>query len=520
MKQGVVLGGRYQITAPLSRGGMAETWVARDLEDNRAVVVKSPLRALLAADEINLYPHQKTRETRSGPEACRGRFRREARLLGSLNHPGIPKIYTEGHYDERPYLVMEYINGETLADFTATHQPLPLAATAAIATQLAEALQAAHNLPVVHRDLNPRNILIATSGRVVLIDFGIARPLGTAATRYTSPGMPPGSQGYMAPEQIMDGPISRQTDLYALGCVLHYLLVGRPPFVERNGVSLAQQHIQEQPLPLESYGINVPYPLGQLVLALLAKDPLHRPDNAAMVVEAFTPYLPQPGSAPPRPALTPDPTLGYRCPESPSHMDDARAADVRRTAAASAQPRTPARRRVRGAANRSQIEQQLNAIRARIPDAPEAALAELDRLLTSATAAFGRPHVVIAHIELHRADCNKIIGNDELAAAQYTTVLTSLEALAHQSAQARFLGACAQAGLGECQATLGDLAAGTESWLASGRHIASATRAESTDASGLSPQQLDELKQRHYDLRLQLAELGADPTVPQDSSPS
>ena len=162
---------------------------------------------------------------------------------------------------------------------------------------------------MVHRDIKPYNLLIAQNGTVVLIDFGIAKPVGRHATPYTRHGSTVGSRGYQAPEQILERQVTPKTDLYALGCVLYELLAGRPPFT---GDRLADQHLHEVPLPLLVHSPHVPAELAEITLQLLEKEPDRRPTSAAVVRDVLSGYLPQPGDPVPSPRFDPDPTRPFR----------------------------------------------------------------------------------------------------------------------------------------------------------------------------------------------------------------
>ena len=240
--------------------------------------------------------------------ALRGRFRREGALLGRLRHPGIPELFSQGSLGADPYIVMRLIDGVSLHRFLERHNPTVAAAVSVVA-QAADALMHVHSLPVVHRDIKPYNLLIAQNGTVVLIDFGIAKPVGRHATPYTRHGSTVGSRGYQAPEQILERQVTPQTDLYALGCVLYELLAGRPPFT---GDRLADQHLHEVPLPLLVHAPHVPAELAEITLQLLEKEPDRRPANAEIVRDVLSGYLPQSGDLVPSPRFDPDPTRPFR----------------------------------------------------------------------------------------------------------------------------------------------------------------------------------------------------------------
>ena len=302
MKPGDVLGDRYELAKLIGKGGMAEVWEARDQQVQRRVAVKF-LRP--DQDPGGIEDEEGWFENLT---ALRGRFRREGALLGRLRHPGIPELFSQGSYGTDPYIVMQLIDGVSLHHFLERHNPT-VGAAAAIVAQIADALVHVHSLPVVHRDIKPYNLLVAQNGVVVLIDFGIAKPVSRHATPYTRHGSTVGSRGYQAPEQILERQVTPKTDLYALGCVLYELLAGRPPFT---GDSLADQHLHEVPLPLLVHAPHIPDELGEITLQLLEKDPDMRPANAAVVRDVLSGYLPQPGDPAPSPRFDPDPTRPFR----------------------------------------------------------------------------------------------------------------------------------------------------------------------------------------------------------------
>jgi eukaryotic-like serine/threonine-protein kinase len=217
---GVTLG-RYEIVSPIGAGGMGEVYQARDTRLGRIVAIKV-LPAGVAADP-----------------AVRERFDREARIISSLNHRHICALYDVGSQDEIDFLVMEYLDGETLNDRIA-RGPIPLAETLAIVRQISDALEAAHDKGITHRDLKPANIRITSDGTVKVLDFGLAKA-GAVATRVadrssaltvmsTTPGLVVGTAAYMSPEQANGKDADRGSDVWAFGCVLYEMLTGRRAF--------------------------------------------------------------------------------------------------------------------------------------------------------------------------------------------------------------------------------------------------------------------------------------------------
>ncbi|MET8948239.1 protein kinase [Streptomyces sp. NPDC004542] len=311
--------GRYELIEEIESGGMGTVWRGYDAVLDREIAVK------LIRPDIVASPAQAKEFTR--------RFEREARVTARIGHHGVPQVFDavldEASYD-RLYLVMEYVRGVSLRTvLTGTEGgaavALPVSWAASIAAQICTVLSYAHAIPVVHRDLKPDNVLIAADGTVKVLDFGIAKLLGTDVTRLTATGSRIGTSRYMPPEQIDCAQITPLSDLYALGCVLHELLAGQPVFSGDNEYQLLHQHMDVPPRPLRTLRPEVPEDLEALTLELLAKTPEQRPADAYAVYERLAPHLPQPGSASDPMALThggspsgvPDPTVVYRQPNAP-----------------------------------------------------------------------------------------------------------------------------------------------------------------------------------------------------------
>jgi tRNA A-37 threonylcarbamoyl transferase component Bud32 len=310
MPSGDPLGGRYELVEEISSGGMGKVWRGYDKVLDREVAVKQirPEVVSAAADAEQLTK----------------RFQREARITARIGHHGVPQVYdaflSQSHLGV--YLVMELVRGIPLTAFVDSSRLLPIPWAAAIGAQIATVLSHAHAVPVVHRDLKPANILVTQDGMVKVLDFGIARVLGTDVTRLTSTGTPIGTSAYMSPEQVHGlSTITPSSDLYALGCILHELLCGLQVFSGASDFELFQQHDHAEPAPLRTLRPDVPAPLELLVLDLLAKLPEQRPADAYEVYERLLPFLPMPGSpAPDGTGLSegmPDPTLLYRRPNAP-----------------------------------------------------------------------------------------------------------------------------------------------------------------------------------------------------------
>ncbi|KUJ38387.1 serine/threonine protein kinase [Streptomyces sp. NRRL F-5122] len=300
---------RYELVQPLSHGGMGDVWRGYDRVLDRPVAVKLIRQAAIATPAM--------------AEEFTKRFKREARVTARIQHPGVPQVYDAvlDESDEQLYLVMELVDGVPLGDYIDPDQPLPMSWAAAVAAQVCTVLSHAHAVPIVHRDLKPSNILVAEDGTVKVLDFGIAAVLRTDVTRITATGNPVGTSQYMAPEQVQGGRVTPQSDLYALGCILHELCCGRPLFNGVGEYQLMRQHVEAAPVPLRLLRYDVPNALEELVLHLLRKRPERRPADAQEVYERLLPFLPPPGqaAAPDEvgPVGTPDPTGIYRQPYAP-----------------------------------------------------------------------------------------------------------------------------------------------------------------------------------------------------------
>ena len=261
LDQDVLLGERYRLVRMIGSGGMGTVWEAEDETLGRPVAVKVLSESLAA-----------------GERAVR-RFEREAKAAARLSGPYIAAVYDFGRSEGRPYIVMELVRGETLADRLAREGPLPAQEASRIATQVAEALEEAHAAGIVHRDVKPGNVMLTPSGDVRVMDFGIAA--AAWAERVTTSGLVLGTPSYLAPEQAKSEKTTPASDVYALGAMLYEMVAGRPPFVAETPVAVALAHIREDPLPLDQVAEGVPPNLASASMAALAKDPTERPPSAA-----------------------------------------------------------------------------------------------------------------------------------------------------------------------------------------------------------------------------------------------
>jgi serine/threonine-protein kinase len=259
MDFGSVIRDRYRLDERIAIGGVGQVWRAEDLTLKRLVAVKV------------LRPEY------AGNNDVLARFRAEARHAGALTHPGIARVYDYGEAGS-PYLVMEYVDGPSLAEVLDSG-PLDPVRTADVIGQAAAALDAAHRLGVVHRDIKPGNLLIGPGGQVKITDFGIAYAIGSAPV--TDMGIVVGTAAYLAPERAAGASGSPSSDLYSLGILGYECLSGHPPFVGTQSEIMAA-HLHAPLPPLQGH---VPAGLADLIARLTAKDPRVRPDDAAQVSE-------------------------------------------------------------------------------------------------------------------------------------------------------------------------------------------------------------------------------------------
>jgi serine/threonine protein kinase len=291
-----VLDERYALDdLPIGRGGMGEVWGARDLRLDRRVAIK-----------LIRFP-----DGTPDPELVR-RFHRESRITARLEHPGVPAVHDTGvAEDGRPYLVMQYVDGISVADVVAEQGPLPIGWAAAIAAQACAVLAAAHAVSLVHRDLKPANLVLGPDGAVRVLDFGLAVALGAGDSQITRSGQTVGTPAYMAPELVIGEPTGPATDLYSLGCTLHEMLTGRSPFRASTAHAVMNQQVEQRPPGVRRDRPDVPLALEALVLALLAKDPGDRACPAEHVYDRLLPFVHDRPALPGVTSSEPDPVQLY-----------------------------------------------------------------------------------------------------------------------------------------------------------------------------------------------------------------
>ncbi|KUP96512.1 serine/threonine-protein kinase [Thermobifida cellulosilytica] len=292
----MVLEGRYELR-PLASGGMGEVWEGHDTRLDREVAVKF----LRFPDGVH-------------DEQLVRRFIRESRITARLEHPGVPAVFDRGTHEGRPYLVMQRVHGISVSDLIAEEGELPVGWAAAIAAQVCAVLTAAHGASLVHRDLKPSNLMLEPEGTVKVLDFGLAVALDrNDFSQITRTGQTLGTPAYMAPEQVAVGMSTPQSDLYALGCVLHQMLTGQQPFTGSTAYATMNKQVSEPPQSVRVHRPEVPAAFADLVLQLLAKKPEDRPGSAQEVYQRLLPFTSDLGPLPgpfPSPQL-PGPTRMY-----------------------------------------------------------------------------------------------------------------------------------------------------------------------------------------------------------------
>ncbi|MEU9570486.1 protein kinase [Streptomyces massasporeus] len=253
-----VLAERYELIEEAGRGGMGQVWRATDRELGRVVAVK-------------VLPPELTRH-----EEFRVRFRREARTIASLSHRNIAVLHDVGEDvrdggETTPFLIMEFIDGRTVADALA-EGPFTVERALDVGRGIAEALAHSHGQGLVHRDIKPSNVMLTSEGGVKVLDFGISKVVAETTTRLTATGMTVGTPAYLSPEQLTGGAVDGRSDQYSTGCLLYELLTGRPPFSGDSPFAVMHQHISKEPVAPSELRPLVPAAVDEVVLRALAKD--------------------------------------------------------------------------------------------------------------------------------------------------------------------------------------------------------------------------------------------------------
>jgi len=267
------LGDRYELLDIIGRGGMAEVWQARDHRLGRLVAVKR-LRVDLASDST-----------------FQARFQREAQSAAGLNHPNIVAVYDTGETTDPtthmpvPYIVMELVEGHTLREVLRDGRKILPERALEFCVGVLNALAYSHAAGIVHRDIKPANVMLTRNGSIKVMDFGIARAVADTSATMTQTAAVIGTAQYLSPEQARGETVDNRADIYATGCLLYELLVGRPPFVGDSPVSVAYQHVREVPSPPSTLDPEVTPAMDAVTLKALAKDPEHRYPTATQMRE-------------------------------------------------------------------------------------------------------------------------------------------------------------------------------------------------------------------------------------------
>lgn len=259
---GAILNHRYRVTELVGTGGMAHVYRAVNLATRKPVAIK------VLKDEFQ-----------NNPDFLR-RFEREARAVLHLSHDNIVRAYGVGQYDGLPFIVLEFVEGRTLKQIIQDEGPMNPRAASEILCQILDALTAAHQAGIIHRDIKPQNVIVTLSGKAKLTDFGIARD-ADADTQTYSGSTVLGSVHYLSPEQAKGKPVSEASDLYSAGITLYEMLTGSVPFNGDNSVSIALKHLNEKPVPVIERNPRVPPALSDVVMKALSKNAADRYASAA-----------------------------------------------------------------------------------------------------------------------------------------------------------------------------------------------------------------------------------------------
>ncbi len=261
-----IFNSRYEIGAMIGTGGMADVYIAEDLRLHRKVAVKI-LRSDLARDP-----------------AFVARFKKEALAAGGLNNPGIVAVFDSGEDGPNSYIVMELVKGHTLRQVLQSDAEISQDEAVQIVAEILEALEYSHNEGIIHRDIKPGNIMITESGKVKVMDFGIARALDDIGATMTNTWSVVGTAQYLSPEQATGDSADARSDIYSVGCLMYELLVGRPPFIGDTPVSIAFQHVSA-PLPAPSdINPDIDPNLDTIIKVALHKNPDDRYQDAGAML--------------------------------------------------------------------------------------------------------------------------------------------------------------------------------------------------------------------------------------------
>lgn len=319
---GSVLNGRYQVIKRLGGGGMATVYQGLDLQELRFVSLKV-LKEQFVHDE-----------------AFTRRFQREAEAVSRLSHPNIVRFYDVGKENGVPFIVMEYVEGESLKEKISRDAPLPVEEAVRIAIQICDALAYAHRQHIVHRDIKPHNVLLTTDGQVKVTDFGIAQASSEATITH---GTVLGSVHYCSPEQARGGVVTGQSDLYSLGVVLYEMVTGELPFSGDTPVTVALKHLQEPYPPAYEKNRLVPRSLENVLARALAKELRYRYQTAEQMRDDLVQVLLPDGEVAPPPEFSDDDQATRLMPSLAEALSET--GEERRSDRSKAESAEPSRRR-------------------------------------------------------------------------------------------------------------------------------------------------------------------------------
>lgn len=266
LKIGSIIDERYRVTARIGHGGTAEVYEANDIINRMSVAVK-----LIREDVMN------------NPVTLK-RFQNEATIVALLNHPNIVRVYNHGYIDGKPYMIIEYIKGQTLKDVLDFRGSLPISEAISIMLQLTAALQYANDHGIVHRDVKPQNMFLMTDGTIKLGDFGIAEADGVDPIKSKEII---GSVHYLAPEISKGGAASVQSDIYSAGITFFEIITGRVPFDSNDAVNIAVAHIKEKLPSPKKFLPNCPKEIESIIYKACAKNPHARYKSAQEFYDAL-----------------------------------------------------------------------------------------------------------------------------------------------------------------------------------------------------------------------------------------
>jgi eukaryotic-like serine/threonine-protein kinase len=262
--------GDFQVERLLGRGGMGEVYLATQLSLNRPVALK------VLRPDVMVKP------------GYRERFESEALAVAKLNHPNIVHVYAMAQIEQVHFIAMEYVEGTNLRDYVVKRGALDLPQALSIIKQAAQAIGAAGEAGIIHRDVKPENILMTRRGRVKVADFGLCRQMDEEGPQLTQVGVTMGTPAYMSPEQAQGHALDHRSELYSLGATCYFMLAGVPPFRAESAVAVALKHIRELPASLAMQRPDLPLEIDRLVMKLLAKDPADRFQSAAELLAELT----------------------------------------------------------------------------------------------------------------------------------------------------------------------------------------------------------------------------------------